>query len=127
MKRVYLMAHFSLPIILAFVGLVDSLRREPVTGDLLVSHLALVPLFYAAPHLLWIALSAAANPAPAVKHAGFVASSCALLLVGALSMWGPRDPSGLPYQWLLYWPLAGLLLVVVLCGWLLAGRPHADA
>jgi hypothetical protein len=126
MKRVHLVAHFSLPVVMAFVGLGDSLRTEPLTGDL-ISQLVLGSLFYAAPHILWTALSSAANPAPTVRHAGFIASSSALLLVGALSIWGPRDASGLPYQWLVYWPLAGLLLVVVFVGWLLAGRPHADA
>lgn len=38
---------------------------------------------------------------------------------------GPRDPSGLPYQWFLYWPLAGILLLVVVGGWLFTGRQHA--
>jgi hypothetical protein len=127
MKRAHLLAHLSLPVFVALLGLVLSLRREPLTGELLLSHLAWGLLFYAAPHLLWAALSAAARPVSVVRHAGFVASSSALLLVDALSFWGPRDPSGLPYQWLAYWPLAGLLLVVVVVGWLLAGRPHADA
>lgn len=126
MKRAYLVVHLSLPVLVALVGLFFSLRLEPLTGELLLSHLAWGSLFYAAPHLLWAALSAVAKPASGVRHAGFVASSSALLLVCALSVWGPRDPSGLPYQWLAYWPLAGLLLGLVLVGWLLAGRPHAD-
>lgn len=127
MKLAHLLAHLSFPVLMALVGLRLSLSREPLTGELLLSHLAWGLLFYAAPHLLWAALSAAVKPVPVVRHAGFVASSSALLLVGALSVWGPRDPSGLPYQWLAYWPLAGVLLVVVIVGWLLAGRPHADA
>jgi hypothetical protein len=127
MKHACLLAHLSLPLLAAVVGLALSLRQALLTGGLLLSHFVWGFLFYAAPHLLWAALSAAVKPTLVVRHAGFVASSGALLLVGALSIWGSRDPSGLPYQWLAYWPLAGLLLAVVVFGWLLAGRPRADA
>ena len=111
----------------ALAGLLLSLRREPLTGEIVATHLAWGLLFYAAPHLIWAALCAAVKPKLLVWHAGFAASSCALLVVGTLSVWGPRDPSGLPYQWLVYWPLAALLLVAIFVGWLLAGRPHAGA
>lgn len=127
MKRAHLLAHLSAPILFALVALLLSLRWKPLTGELVATHLAWGLLFYAAPHLIWAAFCAAAKPLVLVWHAGFSSSSCALLLIGALSVWGPRDPSGLPYQWLAYWPLAGLLLVVVVVGWLLAGRPHAGA
>lgn len=127
MKRAHLLAHLSVPLLFALVAFLLSLRREPPTVELVTTALAWSLLFYAAPHLLWAALCAAAKPKLLVWHAGFVSSSCALLLIGALSVWGPRDPSGLPYQWLAYWPLAGLLLAVVVAGWLFAGRPHAGA
>ena len=126
MKRAHLLVHLSFPVLFALVGLILSLRREPLTDELVFVHLAWGFLFYAAPHLLWAILSNAVKPALGVWHAGFVASSCALLLVAALSVWGPRDPSGLPYQWFLYWPLSGLLVVVVVIGWLLTGRRHAS-
>ncbi len=127
MKRAHLLVHLSVPLLFSLVALLLSLRREPLTVELVATHLAWGLLFYAAPHLLWVAFCAAVKPKLSVWHAGFASSSCALLLIGALSVWGPHDPSGLPYQWLVYWPLAGLLLAVVVVGWLLAGRPHAGA
>ena len=126
MKRTHLVAHLSFPVLFALAVLLLSLRREAFTAELLLTHLAWGFLFYAAPHFLWAAFSAALKPSLTVWHTGFVASSCALLLVAGMSIWGHRDPSGLPYQWFLYWPLSGLLLLVVFVGWLLAGRPHAS-
>ncbi|MGB4117637.1 MAG: hypothetical protein WBK51_13945 [Polaromonas sp.] len=125
MKRTYLLAHLSLPMLFALSGLIMSLRREALTSELLFIHLAWVFLFYAAPHLLWAVLCSVVQPVLFVWHVGFISSSCALVLVAALSIWGIRDPSGLPYQWFLYWPLAGLSLVVVVIGWFLTGRRHA--
>jgi len=125
MKRTHLFAHFLVPLLFALAALALSLRREPLSPELLLTHLGWGFLFYAAPHILWVVLCAALKPILKLWHAGFVASSCSLLLVGALSAWGPRDPSGLPYQWLVYWPLTGVLLAGILVAWLFAGRPHA--
>lgn len=127
MKRAQLLAHLSVPLLFALVALLLTLRTQPLTVELVTTHLVWGLLFYAAPHFIWAALGAALRPKLFVWHAGFASSSCALLLIGALSVWGARDPSGLPYQWLAYWPLVGLLLAVVVVGWLLAGRPHAGA
>lgn len=124
-RLAHLLPHLSVPLLFALAGLVFALRLEPLTGELLVVHLLWGTLFYAAPHLLWGAVCAAFRPAGLVSHAGFAAASCALLVIGGLSVWGPRDPSGLPYQWLAYWPLAGLLLAVVFVVWCLAKRPNA--
>lgn len=127
MRRTHLVGHFCVPALCALIGLYFALRREPLSGEMLLTHLGGGFLFYAAPHLAWAVAGATAKPTLLAWHAGFVASSCALLFIGAMSIWGPRDPSGLPYQWLFYWPLAGILLVFVVVGWLLAGRPHAGA
>lgn len=121
------LAHLLVPTAVACVALAVSLAREPLSAELLLTHLAGGFLFYAAPHLLWVALCSVLNPARVVRHLGLLLSSAALLAVCAPSLWGPRDPSGLPYQWLVYWPLAGAALLVVLLGWVLAGRPHATA
>jgi hypothetical protein len=126
MKRAHQLAHVLFPLLFSLVGLFMSLRWRSLSGELVVTHLVWGFLFYAAPHFLWAGLSAALRPSLVVWHSGFLASSCSLLLVGALSVWGSRDPSGLPYQWLVYWPLSGLLLIVILIGWFLAGRPHAN-
>jgi len=126
MKRAHQLAHVLFPLLFALVALFMSLRWRQFSGELLITHLVWGFLFYAAPHFLWAGLSAALRPSLVVWHSGFLASSASLLLVGALSIWGPRDPSGLPYQWLVYWPLSGFLLIVIIVGWLLAGRPHAS-
>ncbi len=126
MKPAHFLLHLSFPVLFALVGFFLSLRREPITGEALLVHLAWGLLFYGAPHLLWAVFSNAIKPTLRVWHAGFAVSSCALLLVAALSTWGPRDPSGLPYQWFVYWPLAGVSLVVVVLGWLVTGRRHAS-
>jgi len=126
MKRAHQLAHVMFPLLFALVAIFMSLRWRPLSGELLITHLVWSFLFYAAPHFLWAGLSAALRPALMVWHSGFIASSALLLFVGALSVWGPRDPSGLPYQWLVYWPLSEVLFVVILVGWFLTGRPHAS-
>ena len=126
MKRAHQFAHVLFPLLFALGALCMSLRWRPFSSELLATHLVWGFTFYVAPYFLWACLALALKPSLFVWHAGFVASSVSLLLVGAISVWGPRDPSGLPYQWLLYWPLAGVLLVVILVGWLFAGRPHAS-
>ena len=67
--------------------------------------------FYSAPYFLWAFLVLIAKVRKQVTHIGFIGLTIALLLIA--SVWlGPRDPSGLPIQWMLYWPLAGILLLV---------------
>lgn len=127
MKRVHLLGHFCVPALFALVGFFFALQREPLGIGVLLAHLLGGLLFYAAPHLVRATVATAVRPKLVAWHAGFVVSSCALFFVGAMSVWGPRDSSGLPYHWLAYWPLAAVMLVVVVVGWLLAGRPHAGA
>ena len=125
MKHTHLLAHLSFPVLFALAAHFVSGRGVPLS----VEDLAYLPgalLFYALPHLIWAGFSAALKPALVVWHGGFVIPSCALLLIGGLSIWGPRDPSGLPYQWLVYWPLSGFLMAVLVLGWWFAGRPHAS-
>lgn len=126
-RRFFLPIHLSLPALFTLTGLLQATAQEPLTFSLLVTHLAGLSVFYAAPHLLWAALCAALGPAAWVRHLGQLSASGALLLIGTWSFWGPRDASGLPFQWLLYWPLAGILLAAVAFGWALAGRPRASA
>ncbi len=76
-------------------------------------------LFYSAPHLAWAAFCSVFKPAIRVQHTGFILCSCALALVCVLSF-TVRDASGLPYQWLAYWPLAMALLFALSLGWFLA-------
>ena len=72
-------------------------------------------LFYAAPLLLWAVAAAVVKVSRTVWHAGFIASSVALAAIASLWL-GPQDRSGLPLQWMLYWPLALILLFVFVGG-----------
>ena len=47
--------------------------------------------------------------------AGFIASFIALMAIASLWL-GPQDPSGLPLQWMLYWPLAIVLQLAIAGG-----------
>src|SRR5206468_2132312 len=69
-------------------------------------------LFYAAPHLLWVVVAALARFSNALWHAGLGAASMAMVAIAVLWFF-PGDRSGLPLQWLLYWPLAVVLQIVL--------------
>jgi len=125
MNRAHLLAYFSFPALIALAGLILGLRHEPLSVDALISYVVWGGLFYAAPYIVWAVIAALAKPITWVWHAGFVATSCALAFTGALSILGPHDPSGLPYQWFIYWPLAGILIIGVLVAWWMKGRRHA--
>jgi len=71
-------------------------------------------LFYAAPHLLWTVIAALGRFSKPVLHAGYFASSISLGAIALLWLF-PQDPSGLPIQWMLYWPLA-IGLQILLAG-----------
>lgn len=126
LPRPHLLAHLLPPFVIAAIGLVLALRTEPLSFGSLAAHLLGAGLFYAAPHIMWAGFVSVVKPKAAFCHTGFLLCSASLVAVGALSFVG-RDPSGLPYQWLVYWPLAGLLLLLVLLAWLLKGRPKTDA
>lgn len=112
MKQISLAAHLSIPALVTLGAFAVALRREPLGMEMLAAYVLGGYLFYAAPHLLWAVVATLANFSRPVWHAGFVASSVALAAIAGLWI-GPRDPSGLPLQWMLYWPLAVVLQLVV--------------
>ena len=122
MRRAHLLLHLAPPALFAAFGFVVALQREHGATEAFVVVLLGGYLFYAAPHLLWAGLCASVRPSLPAWHAGFFLASAVLAFLGAVSFVS-HDPSGLPVQWLLYWPLAGAMLVAVLVVWLLAGRP----
>lgn len=66
-------------------------------------------LFYGAPYLAWAFDHLGFKPTALVVHSGYVGATLALIS----SMWLlPGDPSGLPLQWMAYWPLALMLMLV---------------
>ncbi|TVT68995.1 MAG: hypothetical protein FHP92_19840 [Denitromonas halophila] len=115
MSRTSLIGHLSIPAVVTFGAFFVALGREPFGLGMFSAYVLGGYFFYAAPHLLWAVVAAAAKTSRAVWHAGFLASSVALAAVASLWL-GPRDPSGLPLQWMLYWPLAILLQVVIAGG-----------
>ena len=69
-------------------------------------------LFYCAPHLCWLAFHLAIKPSGIVLHAGYIGATLALFLFAGLWLL-PPDQSGLPIQWMAYWPLAGILTILL--------------
>ena len=106
------LAHMALPLLLALGGFVVALRGEPLSFELVGFQLIATAVFLAFPHLLWLGSRAVLRLEGRTWHAGFVLSSIALVFVAVSPVFG-RDPSGLPYHWLLYWPLAAAAQVVV--------------
>ncbi len=115
MKRTSLVAHLSIPAVVTLGAFAVALRRELIGVEMFSAYVISGYLFYAAPHLLWAVVAALAKCSGAVWHAGFIASSIALAIIESLWL-GPRDPSGLPIQWMLYWPMAVVLQVVIAGG-----------
>ena len=106
MRRSVVIAHLCVPAALTLcVFFFGVLRREQFGLETFAAYVFGGYFFYAAPHLLWTVIAVLAKFSIAVLHAGYFASSIAL---GAIApMWlFPQDPSGLPLQWMLYWPLA---------------------
>jgi hypothetical protein len=124
-KRAHVLAYISVPALWALYGLVLGLRREPLTLEALASYLVGGYVFYAVPYIAWAIIAAVIKPIIWAWHAGFIAASSALVLISALSLLGRHDPSGLPYEWLIYWPLAGILITSVIFVWWLKGHRHA--
>lgn len=103
MKLRVLAAHFCVPSLIAAGTYAVAASRESSGPEMLVASVLWGFLFYAAPHLVWTMIAAAGKFSTPVWHAGFIAS-----------FWlGSGDSSGLPIQWMLYWPLAIVLMAVV--------------
>jgi hypothetical protein len=112
MRRTALFGYLSVPALLAVGVFVIALRHEPLRIEMFARYVLGGYFFYAAPQLLWVVVAALGRFSNAVWHAGFIAASTAL---GAIAIFWlfPRDPSGLPIQWLLYWPLAIVLQILI--------------
>jgi hypothetical protein len=105
MKRTSLVAYLCIPALVTIGTFAVALGREPLGMEMFMAYVIKGYLFYAAPHLLWAVIAALAKFSNTVFHAGFIASSIALAAIASLWLF-PGDSSGLPMQWLLYWPLA---------------------
>ncbi|MGR8929510.1 MAG: hypothetical protein ACU836_02635, partial [Gammaproteobacteria bacterium] len=68
-------------------------------------------LFYGAPFFLWAIVVKLFKVSNQVAHTGFIFVIVSLLAIATFWL-VPPDPSGLPIQWMLYWPLAAILLIL---------------
>ncbi len=112
MKATIVVAHFSVPALITASSFAAAASREPVRTEMFVAYVLWGFLFYAAPHILWTVIAAVGKFSAPVWHSGYIASSIALVAVAAFWL-GPGDSSGLPIQWMLYWPLAIVLMAVL--------------
>ena len=129
MRRTTALAYLCCPAIVTLGTFAAALRFKPFELRMFAAYVLAGGMFYAAPYVLWTVVASLARFSNAVWHAGFIASSISLLAIA--SFWlSPADPSGLPFQWMLYWPLAILLQIVVggLAAWVRRARaprrPH---
>ena len=112
MKRTAIAAHMGIPTLLTFGTFVVALTREALGVEMFLAYVVGGFLYYAGPHLLWVVIAALGNFQDKVWHAGLLASSIALAAISAFWLF-PGDRSGLPLQWMLYWPLAIILQAVI--------------
>ena len=101
--------HILVPVALALAIAIYGARQE-FTEFLVV--LFGGALFYCAPYLCWLAFQLAVKPSSIVLHAGYIGASLALFLIASLWLL-PPDQSGLPIQWMAYWPLAAMLIILL--------------
>jgi hypothetical protein len=106
------LAYLCFPAVVAAGAFASALQEQPFGVEMFVAYLLGGGLFYAAPQLLWAAIAHIGKYSGLVWHAGFLAASVALALLLLVSLTS-RDPSGLPVQWLAYWPLAVVLQAIV--------------
>ena len=111
MKRTTTIVYLCVPVMFALGVFAYALRRETFSADMLFGTLFSGFLFYATPYFAWAIVAALGKFSNAVSHAGFIAATVALVAICAF-WFLPRDPSGLPLQWMLYWPLALVLQIV---------------
>jgi hypothetical protein len=112
MKR--FLFHLTIPFVVAIYAIWSVARAEHgMTSDVVVAG-TFGFLFYCAPHCLWAAIAFLSRASASVTHSGFIAASFVLIGIATYPLYGRADPSGLPYQWLAYWPFAlGLQLLTV--------------
>jgi hypothetical protein len=107
MKR--LLLHLIIPALVAAWAVVSTLRFEVFSLGMFATVGILGFLYYSAPHLLWALVAALSKTSSTICHAGFIAANVALLAIVSVPFFGVRDPSGLPLQWVAYWPFALVL------------------
>ncbi len=112
MKAITALTHLCVPALVTVAVIVVAARRETFDAAGFIGFALGSFLFYAAPHLWWLVIAKLLGGSSVLFHAGLTAASFALAAICAAWLF-PADPSGLPLQWILYWPLAIALQVAV--------------
>ena len=126
MRRAALLVYLGFPATVAVGAFLFALRYEAPSINMLVAYLLGGVLFYAAPHLLWFVIATLSRFKGRIWHAGFIGASVALASLLVLSFTF-HDSSGLPTQWLAYWPLALVLQAVLVGAVTLFSRERSSA
>ncbi|MFT4763810.1 MAG: putative membrane protein [Oleispira sp.] len=71
-------------------------------------------LFYSAPFFILRYIFSVSSAKSKYIHSGYIGATIALTLIASFWLL-PRDPSGLPMQWMAYYPLS-LVLVLIFLG-----------
>jgi hypothetical protein len=114
MKGTAIAAYICAPAVLTVGTFAMALTRESLGVEMFLAYAVGGFLYYAGPYFIWVVIAALGKFSDVVWHAGFVASSIALVAISVFWLF-PGDRSGLPLQWVLYWPLA-IILQTVLAG-----------
>ncbi|KMT66441.1 hypothetical protein, partial [Catenovulum maritimum] len=102
--------YFSIPILLGIcLSILSVLYKSFDFYSFLISIFG-GTLFYCTPYIAWLIFTYFIKPANAVVHAGYIGSTLSLVLISSFWLL-PQDPSGLPIQWMAYWPLSGILIM----------------
>ena len=72
-------------------------------------------LFYGAPYFLLALFFWPLKASNKIVHAGFIGVSLTLFIIASLWVL-PPDSSGLPIQWMAYWPLSAILVLIFIVG-----------
>jgi len=108
------LAHLLFPIFFTVVvTLYGASKNTFSVCDSFVAFLGGI-LFYGAPYFVWAIFHVLSKPKISVVHAGYVGATVSLVVISSFWFF-PSDRSGLPLQWVAYWPLA-LVLIVFFAG-----------
>jgi len=102
--------YIALPIFLALAITAYSLSNGQELSGTFIQFIY-GGLFYCAPFFVFALLHISLKLPKIVAHSGYIAAC--LSLVAISSVWLlPPDPSGLPIQWMAYWPLSAILIII---------------
>ena len=103
--------YIAIPVLFAIGVCIYSFLKNENDLFSLLSLFLYGSLFYGTPYFIWFFVHLAAKASDLIVHAGYIGATVALVYVA--SMWLlPADPSGLPIQWMAYWPLAAVFMAV---------------